>query len=203
MTLKQAKVLADSDVDRLLSAVTLDRYTARNRVIILLSVKAGLRAGEIAQLTWPMVLDANGRIAPILELRNHAAKNGQGRVIPIHPLLKHALESWQAQIRASNPSQAHWEGCVIASERKAGPSAGMRPSSIVNWFAELYASCGLQGCSSHSGRRTFVTKAAKAVHQAGGSLRDVQQLAGHRSINMTQRYIEGDTQAQHRLVNLI
>ena len=62
---------------------------------------------------------------------------------------------------------------------------------------------GLTGCSSHSGRRTFVTRAARLVYKAGGSLRDVQILAGHRSIQTTQRYIDGDTDAQRRLVALI
>ena len=62
---------------------------------------------------------------------------------------------------------------------------------------------GLHGCSSHSGRRTFITKAARLVHKTGGSLRDVQLLAGHASITTTQRYIEGDTDAQRKLVSLI
>ncbi len=50
------------------------------------------------------------------------------------------------------------------------------------WFARAYRTIGLAGCSSHSGRRTFITRAARLVHKAGGSLRDVQLLAGHRSI---------------------
>ena len=62
---------------------------------------------------------------------------------------------------------------------------------------------GLAGCSSHSGRRTFITRAARLVHKAGGSLRDVQLLAGHRSIQTTQRYIDGDTDAQRKLVAMI
>ena len=79
----------------------------------------------------------------------------------------------------------------------------MRPNSIVNWFISLYHELGLEGCSSHSGRRTFVTQAARLTHKAGGSLRDVQLLAGHRSIETTQRYIDGDSQAQHRLIALL
>ena len=79
----------------------------------------------------------------------------------------------------------------------------MTPVSIVNWFAKAYRAIGLEGCSSHSGRRTFITRAARLVHQAGGSLRDVQLLAGHRSIQTTQRYIDGDTDAQRKLVSLI
>jgi integrase len=79
----------------------------------------------------------------------------------------------------------------------------MTPVSIVNWFANAYAAIGLTGCSSHSGRRTFVTRAARLVHKAGGSLRDVQLLAGHASITTTQRYIDGDSDAQRKLVALI
>jgi len=79
----------------------------------------------------------------------------------------------------------------------------MTPVSIVNWFAIAYRAVGLEGCSSHSGRRTFITRAARLVHKAGGSLRDVQLLAGHRSIQTTQRYIDGDTDAQRKLVSMI
>ena len=79
----------------------------------------------------------------------------------------------------------------------------MTPLSIVVWFNRAYAALGLAGCSSHSGRRTFITRAARSVHKAGGSLRDVQMLAGHRSIQTTQRNIDGDSDAQRKLVSLL
>jgi integrase len=79
----------------------------------------------------------------------------------------------------------------------------MRPNSIVNWFVQLFAELGLDGRSSHSGRRTFVTVAARNAHRAGCRLRDVQLLAGHRSIETTQRYIDGHTDGQRKLVSLI
>ena len=79
----------------------------------------------------------------------------------------------------------------------------MTPLSIVVWFNRAYRFLGLDGCSSHSGRRTFITQAARLVHTAGGSLRDVQLLAGHASIQTTQRYIDGDSDAQRQLVSLI
>ncbi len=90
---------------------------------------------------------------------------------------------------------------MIRSER--GGSRGMRPGSVVNWFRGLYREIGLNGCSSHSGRRTFITNAARLVFKAGGSLRDVQQLAGHRSIEQTQAYIDGSAGAKRRLIELI
>lgn len=79
----------------------------------------------------------------------------------------------------------------------------MTPLSIVVWFHRAFKTLDLKGCSSHSGRRTFITRAARLVHKAGGSLRDVQLLAGHRSIQTTQGYIDGDTDAQRALISLI
>jgi integrase len=79
----------------------------------------------------------------------------------------------------------------------------MTALSVVVWFKRAYDYLGFDGCSSHSGRRTFVTRAARLVYKTGGSLRDVQLLAGHRSIQTTQRYIDGDSDAQRRLVSLI
>ena len=188
---KQAKILSDEQVERLLLFVSTTRNPVRNRVIVLLSLKAGLRAGEIANLTWPMVLGPQNEIAGVIELRDDAAKKGTGRRIAMHPDLCDALGHWR--------DVAVMVGPVVRSER----GRGMTPVSIVNWFSAAYQTIGLDGCSSHSGRRTFITRAARLVHKAGGSLRDVQLLAGHRSIETTQRYIDGDTDAQRRLVALI
>jgi len=160
-------------------------------VIVLLAAKAGLRAGEIANLTWDMVLDPAGDIGPVIELRDAAAKNGSGRLIPVHPDLRQALTAYRSLSTGIGP--------VIRSERRGA----MTPLSIVVWFNRAFRNIGLTGCSSHSGRRTFITRAARLVHKAGGSLRDVQLLAGHRSIQTTQRYIDGDTDAQRKLVSLI
>ncbi len=88
---------------------------------------------------------------------------------------------------------------IIFSER----GGGLSPATVRLWFHRLYTSLKMDGCSSHSGRRTFITRAARKVSQVGGSLRDVQELAGHTSLAMTQRYIEGDTEAKRKLVALI
>jgi integrase len=190
---KQAKTLTRQQVRAALYRARRSRYPHRDRVMILLSVKAGLRAGEIAKLRWSMVLDADGRLGQRIELHDSAAKKGSGRTIPLHPELRHAL-----LVLRRNTGD---EGAVIRSER--GGSRCMRPSSIVNWFSRLYGELGLSGCSSHSGRRTFITNAARLVFKAGGSLRDVQQLAGHRSIEQTQAYIDGSARAKRRLIELI
>jgi integrase len=188
---KQAKILSDKNICDLLAFTARTRYPDRNRVIALLSVKAGLRAGEIANLTLDMVTDPTGNIGTVVSLMDHAAKKKSGRLIPLHCDLRDALVALKNVTDGMGP--------VIESER----GHAMTPVSIVNWFAATYRTIGLSGCSSHSGRRTFVTRAARLVHKAGGSLRDVQVLAGHRSIQTTQRYIDGDSDAQRRLVALI
>jgi integrase/recombinase XerD len=189
---RQAKILTDRQIETLLAYAATTRDPLRNRVIVLLSMKAGLRANEIANLTWDMVVGPAREIGQVLELHNHAAKNRGGRRIPLNSDLRAALVVWQAQ----TPTAV---GPVITSQR----GAKMTAVSIVNWFAKAFRAAGLEGCSSHSGRRTFITRAARQAHRAGASLRDVQLLAGHRSIQTTQRYIDGDSDAQRKLVSLI
>lgn len=186
-----AKVLASADVRALLRRASQSRHPKRNRVIVLLSVKAGLRACEISRLTWSMVLDSQGRVAEVLELPARAAKKGSGRRVPLHPDLRKALEALR--------KTTLMEGPVILSERQTAMSAKV----IVNWFKLQFRELGLEGCSSHSGRRTFVTLAARLVHKAGGSLRDVQELVGHKSLKTTQGYIEGSSDAQRRLIRAL
>ncbi len=188
---KQAKIVSPDTLRRMLDYTRQTRQPKRDAVIVLLSVKAGLRACEIAGLEWSMVMTDAGKIGDIIDIRNAIAKRGSGRRIPMHPSLRQALvELWP--VRTSNTH-------IVASNR----GGAMRPNSIVNWFVTMFAELELDGCSSHSGRRTFITTAAKNVYRAGASLRDVQLLAGHRSIDTTQRYIEGDTQSQRRLVSLL
>src|SRR3954466_9490311 len=91
----QAKVLSATDVSDLLVFASCTRHPLRNTVMVLLSAKAGLRAGEIANLTWDMVVDANRQTNDPFELANAAAKKCSGRAIPVHPGLPAALSVWR------------------------------------------------------------------------------------------------------------
>jgi integrase len=168
---KQAKIVSPTQERAILGYLATTRYPARDHVMFLFSMKAGLRAKEMASLTWAMVTDATGQVAEVLHVPNRASKGKTGgRTIPLHPDLQAAL-------------------------------ARLQTARL--WFHRLYTSLKMDGCSSHSGRRTFITRAARRVSQVGGSLRDVQDLAGHTSLAMTQRYIEGDTEAKRKLVALL
>jgi integrase/recombinase XerD len=193
---KQAKILTLKQETTIVQALQQTRYPTRDRVMFLLSIKAGLRAKEIALLTWAMVTDAEGQVAEVIALPNKASKRqGGGRTIPLNATLRQALVA----LHQRRGDEVHPDRPVIFSER-GGP---LTASSVTKWFFHLYQDLGMTGCSSHSGRRTFITRAARKVSEVGGSVRDVQQLAGHASLQTTQRYIDGDTEAKRKLVQLI
>lgn len=192
---KQAQILNASQERAVLAFLSTRRHAARDTAIFLLSIKSGLRAKEIASVTWRMVVDSSGEVGDVIRLEDKAAKGQSGRVIPMNRNLKAAL----VNLYSLTGGILDLETSVIRSER----GGAMLPHSLVGWFADLYAKLGLTGCTSHSGRRSFVTRAAKKVVEAGGTLRDVQQLAGHSSLVTTQRYIEGDSDAKRKLVDLI
>jgi integrase/recombinase XerD len=190
---KQAKTLSKGQVEAVLGYLARTRWPTRNRVIFLLSVKAGLRAKEIASLTWRMVTDARGNIGQAIYLEDKASKGRSGRVVPMNEELRTALAEYSKTIWM--PTSMF----LIASER----SDGMSPQAIVNLFWRWYRHIGFDGCSSHSGRRTFITNTARKISTVGGSLRDVQMLAGHTNLRTTQRYIEANAAAQQKVVQQI
>lgn len=190
---KQAKILNQKQVEALLHHVGKGRNGLRNRVIVLLSVRAGLRAKEIAALRWSMVLDASGSVGEAIHLTDDASKGRSGRVIPLNRHLREFLVSL-------HQSQSHSRTAyVVPTERSDRTSA----QAIVNIFRRWYHDLGLVGCSSHSGRRTFITNAARKISTVGGSLRDVQHLAGHSSLQTTQSYIDGYSIAKNLIVDII
>ena len=206
----QAKTLSDDELRGVLKACLDTRYPERNRLVVLLSFKAGLRASEIAKIRRWHVQTPNGSLDDYIHLDKTVVKGGmkqrragQPRKVPISAELREAII-------------AYWRVCpgsfrdpLVLSERaETVPTdndqpAAMLPRSIVRLFGQLYAKVGLYGARSHSGRRTFGTKVARAITKAGGSLKDVQELLGHADLATTQRYIEGDEEAKRKVVDLI
>ena len=188
---KQAKVLTRQQQDAVLSYLATTRHAVRNRVVFLLSVKAGLRAKEIASLTWAMVTDANGEIGDAVSLQDKASKGKSGGIVWMNKGLKAALVDLREQGLRGD--------FVITTERSKAASA----QSIVNMLWCWYRDLGFDGCSSHSGKRTLITIAARRISAVVGSMHDVQLLARHSSPNMTMRYVDADAEAMRRVVDLI
>ena len=195
---KQSKTLNKNQIEMVSTYLRSKRNGLRNQTIFLLSVKSGLRAKEIASLQWRMVVQPDGKIDDYINLPNSSSKGRSGRVIPLHSSLKVNLSELleeQSRIRTFDLDASY----IVRTERSASTSA----QSIVNMFSGWYRDLGLVGCSSHSGRRTFITETAKKISTVGGSLRDIQMMVGHSSLQTTQRYIESDSESQMRVVNLL
>ena len=190
---KQAKTLSPAQIRTALAYLAATRNAERDVVMFLLSLRAGLRAKEIAGATWTMVMGSDGLIGDTLALEDRVAKMRSGRMIPLANDLKAALEVLHAK-RAPTPSQR-----IIYSERRDG----LDPATVAQRFFHLYQRLGFVGCSSHSGRRTFITTCARKISLVGGSLKDVQMMAGHADLTTTSGYIDGDPAAARRVVNLI
>lgn len=194
---KQAKILSDKQQNLTMAHLETTRYPLRNKIIFLLSFKEGLRAKEISKLAWCMVCNSDGKIADVINLSNNASKGKySGRIIPLHKELKILL----GELLAEKQKDEYFslDKPVIATERGEHTT----PQVIVNFFYNLYKTIGFNGCSSHSGRRTFITNAAKHISLVGGTLNDVRMLAGHSSLATTQRYIAYDTEAQRKIVEM-
>lgn len=189
---RQAKIFSDIQIKAVLGALEGSRNGLRNKVMFLLSLN-GLRAKEIASLEISMITDAEGNPSDRIALEDKASKGRSGRVVFMNPALKVALSEYLNERRNSLSKY------VIESERSDKFSA----HAVVVLFERLYKKLGFAGLSSHSGRRTFASRAAKKISTAGGSLRDLQAMMGHANLATTQRYIDQDIDAQRKVASMI
>lgn len=181
---KQARTLSTARINQAISAAT----TTRNRLIVMLSIKAGLRSCEIAGLQWSHI-DWQTKT-----LLLKTTKGDRPRGVPISSDLFNVLHAYWSD---KDQPQA---GAVFLNARDG---QSVTANAVTQWLCRHYASLEWDGYSSHSGRRTFVTRAARRIHQVGGSLKDIQALVGHASIKTTEKYIDVDEEAQRKLVEVL
>ena len=195
---KQAKTLNKIQIKMVSEMLMTNRYGLRDQTIFYFSIKAGLRAKEIAHLKWAMVMNSDSSVGEYLHLPNSSSKGKSGRIVPLNKDLRKNLQVMLEQHRlvdGFDPTVAS----IVCTERSKTTSS----QAIVNMFQRWYQRLGIVGGSSHSGRRTFITETSKRISTVGGSLRDIQMMVGHSSLQTTQRYIEADSDSQRRVVDLI
>ena len=101
---KQAKIVSLTQERAMLGYLGTTSYPARDRVMFLLSMKAGLRAKEMASLTWAMVTDAAGQVADVMHVPNRASQGKTGgRTIPLHPDLQATLVTYRQRVETWPP----------------------------------------------------------------------------------------------------
>ena len=171
---KQSKVLNKSQIEMVSQYLRSKRNGLRNETIFLLSVKSGLRSKEISQLQWKYVLKSDGdTIDDYINLPNSSSKGKSGRIIPLHKSIRENLQLLLVEHKKYRPFDLN-SSFIVRTERSPFTSS----QSVVNMFQGWYRKLGLLGCSSHSGRRTFITETSKKISLVGGSLRDIQMMVG-------------------------
>jgi len=156
------------------------REPLRDRLLVLLTCRLGLRAQEAARVCFEDILDARGRLKPVFFVTSRSAKYGKARNLPMHPQVKEALLAYleQAPKQVKGPLFHNQFNEALTSE------------AVQKQLSRLYNGVGLHGCSSHSGRRTFGTRCAQNLAKIGGTMIDLAHLMGHSSIATTQIYVD-------------
>lgn len=192
-SLTKAQLLDKGQFDRVVGHIRRNSLNKlRDEVILRLSFYCGLRAAEIAGLQWAKnLLDADGAVLPVLRVTRDITKGRVNRTvereIPIEPQLHKLL----TKLRAARPEDVYL-AYPLAPPRvnSRAPEGSVDPNTLVQWFRRLYAEIGFQGCTSHSGRRTFITSLSRKANLHGSSIVDVQRLAGHKRLQTTADYVE-------------
>jgi integrase/recombinase XerD len=191
-TMAQAKTLTTDEIERLLTHINTRKYAARNRSMMLLTHWAGLRIGEVACLRWSDVMNLDGTVKDEIRLLPDMTKGRHARTVFINIKLREELQSYAALAKCVDRSYP-----FFASQKSV--KAGFSANSLAQTFALLYEGAGLEGASSHSGRRTFLTNLANK----GTAIHILKTLAGHRSISTTAAYLYSSPSQLKAAVELI
>lgn len=188
--MKQAKTLTDRELKKVLDYVAVHRHAARNRAMLLITCYAGCRVSEVAKLTCADVIAADGTIKTEIQLSPEQTKGGHSRTVFVNDRLKKELTAYVKTLKRREP-----ELPLFRTQKREGFSG----NTLCQHFHWLYRHAGIDGASSHSGRRTFITTLASK----GVSVRVLASLAGHRSIQTTMAYIDANDDMKRAAVQLI
>ena len=185
--MSRARVLSAQELRQLLLHVARRRHALRNATQLLLTYWAGLRVGEVAALRYTDVMDARGRVKAEVALAQ-----GGGRPERIVLLSSRMQRQLSAYLHAHPPADRSQP--LFYTQKSSGWTA----NTLTQHFFHLYRAAGLEGASSQSGRRTFVTDLVRQ----GVSTRTVQALAGHRRASATRAVVDFEDPRRRALENL-
>ncbi len=187
----QAKTLTQNEIDQVLRFIaTNSRYSTHNRTMVLMRFYSGMRVGEIASLRVCDVQNEDGTLKNEIRLSAAQTKGNVGRVVFVNEKLRTELASYLKSFKPKSMTQP-----LFYTEK----SDGFTANTLTQWFFWLYRKAGVSGASSHSGIRTFITSLANK----GIGVRVLASLAGHRSIAITQTYIDVNDEMKRKAVELV
>jgi integrase/recombinase XerD len=186
-----AKSLTAAELERVQQYLLTQPFAQRNHCMLQLTVTAGLRVSEVAALTVADVLNTNGTVKAEIYLDRHRTKHGHSRTVFLNSRMQAELAQWVVQ-------RQHLGADAVLFHTQRGPRKGFTANTLAQQFYWWYKRAGVDGASSHSGRKTFLTSLAAQ----GVSVFVLAALAGHKSISTTQRYVTVNDDVKRRAVEL-
>ena len=199
--MSQARVLDDRDLKRLLLYIQTQPHAARNRCMMLMTHWAGMRIGEVAALRLIDVLAPDGTVKEAITLSAAQTKGDRPRTV----LVSKRLQAELTQYLRFRFGLKKLDAVLGTDTQRAlfptqkSPYRGFSANTLCQLFHKIYADSGLTGASSHSGRRSFITKLA----DKGVGVRVIMALSGHRQMATVQRYIDVNPLAMKAAVELV
>ena len=170
----QARTMTDREFHKLLEHVAQFRYGSRCKLMLQMTHWAGFRVGELAELKVADLLDGDGAVKEQVLLQPHQTKGSKARVVFMPAKLRSCVAAY-----VKGQSGDSW---LFSSQKREKFSA----NTLQGTMTTMYERAGFTGCTSHTGRRSFLTKLATQ----GVTARVLQELAGHKNLATTQRYID-------------
>jgi len=197
----QAKVLNEKEIRKVLLHIASKKHSARNRAMFLMTTNCGLRVKEVASLRISNVLASDGSIREEFHLSAEQTKGSKGRTIYLSKKMQEELHNYLSSRFKLKDLLAV---TMTDTSRALFPSQkdnvhGFSPSTLAQHFHYLYKIANVDGASSHSGRRGYLT----ALANKGVSVRVLMELVGHSSMAVTQKYIDVNPKMLRASVELL
>ena len=187
----QARTLNEQEIQQVLDYISTRKHALRDHTMLLVSHLSGMRVGEIAALTVGHVIDTTGQIRAEIRLTAAQTKGKHPRTVFLNKRLREVLSSYVETVRKDDPERA-----LFPTQKN--PRKGFSSNSLTQHFAHLYEGAGLDGATSHSGRRSYATNIASQ----GVGLRVLMRLMGHRNVSTTAVYIDANDDMLRKAVEL-
>jgi integrase/recombinase XerD len=199
--MSQARVLNERELRKVLNYCSTQPHAARNRTMLLCTHQAGMRVGEVAALRICDVLASDGTVMDEIALSASQTKGNHSRTVLVPKKLRDELTDYLQQRFAL----ADLLAVTLTDTQRAlfptqkNPRRGFTANTLCQLFHKIYKEARMTGATSHSGRRTFITRLA----DKGVGVRVLMALAGHKSLQTTLRYIELNPTVMKAAVELI
>ncbi len=190
--MSQAKTLTPQELRRVLDYVATRKHAARNRSMVLMTHWAGMRVGEVAALRINDVLDMRGEVRSEIRLDAEQTKGNHSRVVFVNEKLRKELAKYLALYAPINQDQK-----LFYTQKRM--KDGFNANTLCQHFHHLYHAVGIEGASSHSGRRSFAT----AISAKGVSLRILMRALGHKNLATTIGYVDASDDMLRNAVELV